>query len=37
LQGVDIPGRSLSLVALDRLPFARPDDPLFEARREPRR
>jgi ATP-dependent DNA helicase DinG len=33
-QGVDIPGRSLSLVALDRLPFARPDDPLFEARRE---
>jgi ATP-dependent DNA helicase DinG len=33
-QGVDIPGRTLSLVALDRLPFARPDDPLFQARRE---
>ncbi|MHB8220512.1 MAG: ATP-dependent DNA helicase, partial [Acidimicrobiales bacterium] len=33
-QGVDVPGRSLSLVTLDRLPFARPDDPLFEARRE---
>jgi len=33
-QGVDVPGRALSLVTLDRLPFARPDDPLFEARRE---
>jgi ATP-dependent DNA helicase DinG len=33
-QGVDIPGRSLSLVTLDRLPFARPDDPLLQARRE---
>ena len=33
-QGVDVPGRSLSLVTLDRLPFARPDDPLIEARRE---
>lgn len=33
-QGVDVPGRSLSLVTLDRLPFARPDDPLVEARRE---
>jgi ATP-dependent DNA helicase DinG len=33
-QGVDVPGRSLSLVTLDRLPFARPDDPLLEARRE---
>jgi len=33
-QGVDIPGRSLSLVTLDRLPFGRPDDPLLEARRE---
>ncbi len=33
-QGVDVPGRSLSMVTLDRLPFARPDDPLFEARRE---
>ena len=33
-QGVDIPGPSLSLVAVDRLPFPRPDDPLLEARRE---
>jgi ATP-dependent DNA helicase DinG len=33
-QGVDIPGRTLTLVAVDRLPFARPDDPLFQARRE---
>ncbi|HMD46659.1 MAG TPA: ATP-dependent DNA helicase [Acidimicrobiales bacterium] len=32
-QGVDVPGRSLSMVTLDRLPFARPDDPLLEARR----
>jgi ATP-dependent DNA helicase DinG len=32
-QGVDIPGPSLSLVTIDRLPFARPDDPLFQARR----
>jgi ATP-dependent DNA helicase DinG len=33
-QGVDVPGASLSLVAIDRLPFARPDEPLFQARRE---
>ena len=32
-QGVDVPGRSLSLVAIDRLPFPRPDEPLFQARR----
>jgi ATP-dependent DNA helicase DinG len=32
-QGVDIPGRALSLVTLDRLPFPRPDDPLLQARR----
>lgn len=32
-QGLDVPGRSLSLVAIDRLPFGRPDDPLLEARR----
>jgi len=32
-QGVDIPGRALSLVTLDRLPFSRPDDPLLLARR----
>lgn len=33
-QGVDVPGASLSLVTIDRLPFARPDDPLNQARRE---
>jgi ATP-dependent DNA helicase DinG len=33
-QGVDVPGAALSLVAVDRLPFPRPDDPLLEARRE---
>jgi ATP-dependent DNA helicase DinG len=33
-QGVDVPGRSLSLVTLDRLPFGRPGDPLLDARRE---
>ena len=33
-QGVDVPGRSLSLVTLDRLPFPRPGDPVFDARRE---
>lgn len=33
-QGVDIPGETLSLVTIDRLPFPRPDDPLLEARRE---
>ena len=33
-QGVDIPGRTLSLVVIDRLPFGRPDDPLLQARRE---
>ena len=33
-QGVDIPGPALSLVTLDRLPFPRPDDPLFQARRD---
>lgn len=33
-QGVDIPGAALSLVAIDRLPFARPDEPLLQARRE---
>jgi ATP-dependent DNA helicase DinG len=32
-QGVDVPGPSLSLVTIDRLPFARPDDPLLKARR----
>lgn len=33
-QGVDIPGRTLSLVIVDRIPFPRPDDPLLSARRE---
>jgi len=33
-QGVDLPGRTLSLVVLDKLPFPRPDDPLLEARRD---
>ncbi|MHB8680511.1 MAG: ATP-dependent DNA helicase [Acidimicrobiales bacterium] len=32
-QGVDVPGPTLSLVAIDRIPFPRPDDPLLEARR----
>jgi ATP-dependent DNA helicase DinG len=33
-QGVDVPGPALSLVAIDRLPFPRPDEPLLQARRE---
>ncbi|HMJ74917.1 MAG TPA: ATP-dependent DNA helicase [Iamia sp.] len=33
-QGVDVPGRTLSLVAIDRIPFPRPDEPLMQARRE---
>jgi ATP-dependent DNA helicase DinG len=33
-QGVDVPGPSLSLVVIDRLPFPSPRDPLLEARRE---
>lgn len=32
-QGVDVPGPSLSMVTIDRLPFSRPDDPLLRARR----
>jgi len=32
-QGVDVPGRSLSLVVVDRIPFPRPDEPLMVARR----
>ncbi|GAA3229883.1 ATP-dependent DNA helicase [Actinocorallia longicatena] len=31
-QGVDVPGRSLSLVVMDRIPFPRPDDPVASAR-----
>jgi len=33
-QGIDLPGRTLSVVAIDRLPFPRPDDPLLQARRD---
>ena len=33
-QGIDVPGRALSLVVIDKLPFARPDEPLLVARRE---
>lgn len=33
-QGVDVPGRTLTQVIIDRLPFPRPDDPLLQARRE---
>ncbi len=33
-QGVDFPGRTLSLVVLDKLPFPTPTDPLLQARRE---
>ncbi len=33
-QGIDVPGRTLSLVVIDRLPFPRPDDPLLSARRD---
>jgi ATP-dependent DNA helicase DinG len=33
-QGVDIPGSTLSVVAIDRIPFPRPDDPVLQARRD---
>ncbi len=33
-QGVDVPGRTLSLVTLDRIPFPRPDEPVLQARRD---
>ncbi|MGI8793639.1 MAG: ATP-dependent DNA helicase [Acidimicrobiales bacterium] len=33
-QGVDVPGRALSLVTIDKLPFPRPDEPLMQARRD---
>jgi ATP-dependent DNA helicase DinG len=32
-QGFDAPGPTCTLVVIDRVPFARPDDPLAEARR----
>jgi ATP-dependent DNA helicase DinG len=31
-EGVDVAGEALSLVAIDKLPFAAPDDPVLEAR-----
>lgn len=31
-QGVDVPGPSCTLVAIDRIPFPRPDDPVLSAR-----
>lgn len=33
-QGVDIPGSACILVAIDRIPFPRPDDPLIAARQD---
>jgi ATP-dependent DNA helicase DinG len=33
-EGVDVPGSALSVVVLDKLPFAPPDDPLLAARLE---
>jgi ATP-dependent DNA helicase DinG len=33
-QGIDVPGRTLSLVTIDRIPFPRLDEPLLKARRE---
>ena len=32
-EGVDVPGEALSLVIIDKMPFAPPDDRLLEARR----
>ncbi|WP_234446648.1 ATP-dependent DNA helicase [Luteimonas sp. MC1750] len=33
-EGVDVAGGALSVVVIDKLPFASPDDPVFEARLE---
>ena len=33
-EGIDVPGPSCSLVIIDKLPFARPDDPIMQAKRE---
>jgi ATP-dependent DNA helicase DinG len=33
-QGIDVPGEALSLLVIDKLPFAAPGDPLYEARCE---
>jgi ATP-dependent DNA helicase DinG len=33
-QGIDLPGSTLTLVTIDRLPFPRPDEPVAQARRD---
>jgi len=33
-QGVDIPGSTLNLVVIDRIPFPRPDEPVTQAKRK---
>lgn len=33
-EGVDVPGKALSCVIIDKLPFAAPDDPLLKAKSE---
>ena len=33
-EGVDVPGKALSLVIIDKLPFAPPNDPIYQARAE---
>ena len=33
-EGVDVPGKALSLVIIDKLPFAPPTDPIYQARAE---
>lgn len=33
-QGVDLPGDTLTLVTIDRIPFPRPDEPVLKARRD---
>jgi ATP-dependent DNA helicase DinG len=34
--GVDVPGESCSVVVIDRIPFARPDDPIVDALQDER-
>ncbi len=33
-QGIDVPGSACTLVTIDRIPFPRPDEPIFAARGE---
>jgi len=33
-EGIDVKGKALSLVIIDKLPFAPPDDPVFQAKSE---